>query len=248
LVETAIELRNGNGLPDLAHKARKMLSEEGFQVKIIGNHIDFGMEQTTIYYRPGAEKVARVLQNKFFRTAKLEEKAALTKVDVKIVMGHDLAKQQEVLAWAGASAQPVTTPPPAQPKATSPTAAAAVSPEPKPLKRPQLTRDELVETAIELRNGNGLPDLAHKAREVLSEEGFQIKIIGNHIDFGMEQTTIYYRPGAEKVARVLQDKFFRTAKLEEKTSLAKADVKIVMGHDLAKDLEVVALAGERGRP
>jgi hypothetical protein len=123
-----------------------------------------------------------------------------------------------------------------------------VSPELAPLKRPQLSKEELAETVIELRNGNGLQDMAHRAREILSLDGFKVADIGNHIDFGMQQTTIYYRPGAEKVARVLQDKFFRTAKLEEKPTLSKVGVTVIMGHDLAKQQEFVAYAGERGGP
>jgi len=248
LAETAIELRNGNGLKGIARKAGEILSLDGFEVAVIGDHTDSEMQQTTIYYRPGAERVARVLQDKFFRTAQLEKKPALTKVGVQVIMGHDVVKQQEFAAWAVAAAQPAATPSSAPPKATSPNTKVAVSPGPAPLKRPQLSQEELAETAIELRNGNGLKGIARKAREILSMDGFKVVDIGNHIDFGMQQTTIYYRPGAEKVARVLQDKFFRTAELEEKPALAKADVKIVMGHDLAKDQEVVALAGERGRP
>ena len=98
LLGNAIEVRNGNGLPEIAHEARTMLGQEGFQVARIGNHIDFGMEQTTIFYRPGAERVARALSAKFFPTSRLEPSQKLPEdVNLKIILGRDLLKQPQLL-------------------------------------------------------------------------------------------------------------------------------------------------------
>jgi len=99
LVETGIEVRNGAGTRFLAHRTRSMLTQEGFTVKHIGNHLDFGAKKTLIYYRPGAERVARFLGRDFFPTAKAEQKRKLRKhVQVKVVLGHDFAKRPDLMA------------------------------------------------------------------------------------------------------------------------------------------------------
>jgi hypothetical protein len=95
LVETGIAVRNGNGISNIAHETRSLLAQEGFNVVEIGNHQDFGVDHTVIYYRPGAEKVARSLKARFFRDAIMESRGELTGgVDVKILLGHDLPRQQ----------------------------------------------------------------------------------------------------------------------------------------------------------
>jgi Tfp pilus assembly protein PilF len=94
LVETAIEVRNGNGTPDLARGTRSSLELEGFTVVAIANHLDFGKEKTVVYYRPGAERVARTLSHKFFRDARMETgKKLADDVDIRIVLGHDFTPQ-----------------------------------------------------------------------------------------------------------------------------------------------------------
>jgi cytochrome c-type biogenesis protein CcmH/NrfG len=99
LVETGIEVRNGAGTRFLAHRTRSMLTLEGFTVKHIGNHVDFGAQKTQIYYRPGAKRVVRFLRRDFFPTAKAEQKRKLRKgVQVKVVLGHDFVKRPDLMA------------------------------------------------------------------------------------------------------------------------------------------------------
>jgi thioredoxin-like negative regulator of GroEL len=99
LVETGIEVRNGAGTRYLAHRTRSMLTLEGFTVNHIGNHVDFGAKKTMIYYRPGAERVARFLGRDFFPTAQAEQKRKLRKgVQVKVVLGHDFVKRPDLMA------------------------------------------------------------------------------------------------------------------------------------------------------
>ena len=100
-----------------------------------------------------------------------------------------------------------------------------------------LTAQQLEETAIEVRNGNGTPHLARETRARLDLEGFTVVAIANHIDFGVDKTMIYYRPGAENVARALRAKFFQDAGLEPREKLAKneeVDVRVILGHDLPR--------------
>ena len=74
-----------------------------------------------------------------------------------------------------------------------------------PRRRPQprqapLTAAELADTAIEVRNGTRTKNLAHQTRSLLRREGFTVARIGNQRHAGAAKTTIYYRPGAERVA------------------------------------------------
>ncbi len=110
-----------------------------------------------------------------------------------------------------------------------------------------LTCAELVDTNIEIRNGTWTRNLAHETRAWLSQEGFTVAKIGNHIDFGAAKTMIYYRPGAEKVARAVASIFFPGAGLEPSTKLKQGtDVKILLGADLLDRPQLMArLAGEK---
>jgi hypothetical protein len=99
LVETNIAILNGNGIQDLARVTRSQLCLEGFNVVAINNFRDFGVDRTVIYYRPGSEHVATILNNKFFPRAELEPASLLAdSIDVKVVLGHDLSPQQHAEA------------------------------------------------------------------------------------------------------------------------------------------------------
>jgi hypothetical protein len=136
---------------------------------------------------------------------------------------------------------------PAVPEKASPAAAARPTPPAAtPPRQASLTCAELVDTAIEIRNGTWTHNLAHETRTLLSLEGFTVTRIGNHIDFGATKTIIYYRPGAERVARAVGSTFFPGAGLEPSLKLKQdVDVKILLGADLLKRPQLMArLAGE----
>jgi len=270
--EAGIEVRNGTRTKNLARFTRALLSQEGFKVTQIGNHIDFGAEATVIYYRAGAERLAQALNSEIFPEAKLEQSARLKKgVAIRVLLGHDLLDQPQIMARLtgeemGASlpavnakgsavrpqpqsvaskapAAPVIVADPAQagpakpqiqaaPLAARPTAKNQASFETATPKGP-LTAAELMATLIEIRNGTRSQNLAHRARSLLSREGFSVGIIGNHIDFGAGTTVIYYRAGAEKVARALNSEIFPGAQLTPSSRLNKGmAIKVVLGRDL----------------
>lgn len=98
---------------------------------------------------------------------------------------------------------------------------------------PPLTALELEGTWIEVKNGNGVHNQARDTRNQLFLEGFTVVGIGNHIDFGLEETVIAYRPGAARVAQAIAQKFFPSAKLEEGGNLSReADIRVSLGRDL----------------
>jgi tetratricopeptide (TPR) repeat protein len=133
--------------------------------------------------------------------------------------------------------------------------AAAVAPEPAPVVTAArqtgpnyLTCAELVGTAIEVRNGTWTHYLAHMTRASLWQEGYTVAKIGNHIDFGVTKTIIYYRPGVERVARELHRTFFPKAKLTQSTKLKHGmDIKILLGADLQKQPQVMARLVSEGQ-
>ena len=95
------------------------MSLQGFNVVQIGNHIDFGVEATVIYYRTGAEQVARALQSEIFPGARVEESSRLKNgVDIKVLLGHDLEVQPRIMARL--LGEEPAAPPPAVKAPTSP--------------------------------------------------------------------------------------------------------------------------------
>jgi LytR cell envelope-related transcriptional attenuator len=239
---TRIEVKNGNGIQDMARETRSSLLLEGFNVVDIGNHIDFGLEETVIAYRPEVAKVAKALAQKFFPKATLKEGGRLSQgADIRVSLGHDqpgdfnLARTHQAGPAAQASEPAATAE--VMAKATpgkglqnrAPHIAASSQP-----KLPDfLTAEELNQVRIELKNGNGIPGQAWEMGGHLALEGFTVVNVGNHKDFGLEQTVITYRPEASRVAQVLAKKFFPKATLEEEAQLPPwTDVRVSLGRDL----------------
>jgi Flp pilus assembly protein TadD len=95
-----------------------------------------------------------------------------------------------------------------------------------------LTTQELLDTRIDIRNGNGVTGMADLNRTWLGMEGFYVAAIGNHVDFGLDKTVIHYRPGAERVARSLNEAYYPQADLRPDDKLGRrTDVRIILGHD-----------------
>jgi hypothetical protein len=109
------------------------------------------------------------------------------------------------------------------------------------------TAEELIASVIEIRNGTRARMLAHRTRDRLSQQGFHVGMIGNHIDFGAETTVIYYRPGTEKVAQALDSQIFPGAQLVESPKLRKGvAIKILLGRDLLAQPQTMARLIEKG--
>ncbi|MFA4902018.1 MAG: LytR C-terminal domain-containing protein [Desulfobaccales bacterium] len=268
LIDTDIEVRNGTRAPHLAREVRSLLSQEAFSVVKIGNHVDFGAQKTIIYYRPVAQRVAQALQTDIFPMAALEQSDQLRgKVAIKVLLGHDLLENQDLMARLGQDkVQPMAaeaTPPPTGQRLAAPAAAERLTPgnqnalpqektapsqppapvaqTPRPRSFEPLTASELEYTAIEVLNGTRTPHLARRTRTLLDLEGFSVARIGNYINFGAEKTIIYYRPEAQRVARVLGETLFPGAGLEPSMKLHKdIAVKILLGADLLERPQLMA--------
>ena len=239
---TWIEVKNGNGVHNQARDTRNQLFLDGFTVVGIGNHIDFGLEETVITYRPGAARVAQALSQKFFPGAKLEEGGNLSReADIRVSLGRDrltdtnIARQgREVPAALASAPSPAArgvTPPPSRKTMKDEALPQAAG---SPATPPEfLTAEELNQVRIELRNGNGIPGQAWEMGGHLALEGFTVVNVGNSKDFGLEKTVITYRPEAARVAQVLSKKFFPKATLEAEGQLPPwTDVRVSLGRDL----------------
>jgi tetratricopeptide (TPR) repeat protein len=111
----------------------------------------------------------------------------------------------------------------------------------KPQRRLLLTAKELIETGIEVLNGNGAPDMAFNTRALLHQEGFNVARIGNNIDWGAEQTVIRYRPESERVAQALQHRFFHQALVKSDEKLPEdVQVRLLLGRDLLGQRDLLA--------
>jgi hypothetical protein len=98
----AVEVRNGNGARHLARRTRTSLSKNGYHVRCIGNHWNFGAKQTVILYRPEAIDVAQLLGSDFFPFATFESTERLRRgTDIKIVLGADVSKKKPQPQLAG---------------------------------------------------------------------------------------------------------------------------------------------------
>jgi Tfp pilus assembly protein PilF len=220
---TRIEVKNGNGIQDQARETRGLLALEGFNVVGIGNHIDFGLEDTVIAYRPESAKVARALVRKFFPGAKLEEGGKLSPgADIRVSLGRDQLGDLHIAA----APQEIDE---GRKQATSPTLP------------DYLTAQELNQVRIELKNGNGVTGQAWEMGGHLALEGFRVVNIANDKDFGLKKTVIAYRPEAARVAKVLYKKFFPEANLQEEGTLPPwTDVRVSLGRDLISDQQHLA--------
>jgi Tfp pilus assembly protein PilF len=109
------------------------------------------------------------------------------------------------------------------------------------LRQAHISAQELLETSIEVQNGNGIHDQARAARSLMNLEGLDDISIGNYVDFGVERTEIRYRPEAERVARMLHDKLFAKAELKIDPKLAEdVDIKVILGHDAPELPQIMA--------
>ncbi|MCL6621639.1 MAG: LytR C-terminal domain-containing protein [Syntrophobacterales bacterium] len=250
LLEYRLVLLNGNGRQGIARKHREWLEMEGFTVAEVGNYRDFGQERTRISYLSGARRVAQLLARTCYPQADLTEAATLPRgAAVLVVLGRNqLAQEAKVdkrlvklralaaeVASRSLAVAPASPGPQAQTGSPSPVAAAAPAPAEatSPPAPALLTAAELLSTRISLKNGNGTPKIARAYRTLLSRQGFTVTEIGNHIDFGMEQTTILYRPQAARVAQTQAARFFPRARLREASLAEGLEVKVVLGKELS---------------
>jgi tetratricopeptide (TPR) repeat protein len=116
------------------------------------------------------------------------------------------------------------------PTRTAPPVTAPVAPSaptaPKAEQNPPLL------AAIEIRNGNGRQGLARLMSRQLRDPDLKVVRLTNEKGFGVRQTRIEYQPAYRGVAERLAERF-GSGKPVEVSMNGKANVRLVIGHDLS---------------
>jgi hypothetical protein len=142
-----LDVLNGMGKKGFAQEMRRLLVKKGYQVVAIGDFKDSEMETTEIRYRAKHKQVAQTLKAKVFPTALVKPSQDIPPdVDVRIILGADLAPEESEAAKEAKTPAPAPKPeeraaPPAkvaaQPEVKAPAAPVPSEPKAEPGKAPQ---------------------------------------------------------------------------------------------------------------
>jgi hypothetical protein len=122
-------------------------------------------------------------------------------------------------------------PPRSAPPAPAPVPAGTA---PKP-SLPKEDRSLPAIAALEISNGNGREGLARLMSRQLREPGVKVVRLTNEKGFAVRQTRIEYQPAFRSVAERLAERY-GAAKPVEVSMAGRADVRLVIGHDLSAGL------------
>lgn len=132
----------------------------------------------------------------------------------------------ELLAGADGVLELRRAPMPAD--ASSPARQAA--PAPAPVKPGQ---DGPVLALVEVRNGNGVKGMARTLARQVGTDGLKVARLSNHKGYGVRQTRIEYEAAYREAAERLAGRF-GSAQLQEVASCAPANLRVVLGRDVAR--------------
>lgn len=117
-------------------------------------------------------------------------------------------------------------PPPASP------AAPARPSEPEPAPATPVSGVPVL-ALVELRNGNGVSGMARSLARQVGTGGLKVARLSNHKGFGVRQTRIEYEAAYREAAERLASRF-GSAQLQEVASCAPANLRVVLGRDVAR--------------
>ncbi len=86
---------------------------------------------------------------------------------------------------------------------------------------------------LEIRNGNGMRGMARKLASQLGADGMKVARISNHKGFGVRRTRVEYEPAYRAQAESLAERF-GGAELDEVARCAPANLRVVLGRDVAR--------------
>jgi len=98
---------------------------------------------------------------------------------------------------------------------------------------------------LEIRNGNGVTGMARALSRRIDDPGLQVTRLSNEPGFAVRQTRIEYEAGHADAARRLAQRL-GSAQLEQVDECAPADLRLVLGRDLARHGDALRL--DRTRP
>jgi len=94
---------------------------------------------------------------------------------------------------------------------------------------------------LEIRNGNGVTGMARALSRQVSDPGVQVTLLSNAPGFGVRQTRIEYEAAYIDAARRLAERL-SSAQLHQVDDCAPADLRLVLGRDLARHGAALQLA------
>ncbi|MBA5607909.1 LytR C-terminal domain-containing protein, partial [Duganella sp. FT3S] len=92
-VPPRLEISNGNGVTGLAARYRSVLGKIGILASRLSNARPFRQQESVIEYRPGFAAQAASLQRALPGRTALQQSAALTRSDVRLLLGKDAPAQ-----------------------------------------------------------------------------------------------------------------------------------------------------------
>ena len=99
-IVAALEISNGNGRHGLARMVSRQIRDPGVKIVRLTNEKGYGVRQTRIEYQPAFRDLAERLARRFDAGTPVEVRMA-GRVDVRLVIGHDL-QPQRIAYQAGA--------------------------------------------------------------------------------------------------------------------------------------------------
>lgn len=113
-----------------------------------------------------------------------------------------------------------------------------------PSSEPAPVAASLPESArLEIRNGNGVPGMARMLARQVGEPGLKVMRLSNERGFGVRQTRIEYEAAYRASAERLAERIGKV-QLREVQECAPADLRLVLGRDLARGRFALRPAGK----
>lgn len=108
------------------------------------------------------------------------------------------------------------------------------SPVPRPLPAPVMPGGSTpVLALVEVRNGNGVTGMARMLARQVGTSGLKVARLSNQPGFGVRQTRIEFEAAHREAAERLASRF-GSAQLQEVASCAPANLRVVLGRDIAR--------------
>jgi tetratricopeptide (TPR) repeat protein len=127
-----------------------------------------------------------------------------------------------------------------------------VAAQPRGTPAPAAASMPAVVAALEISNGNGRQGLARQLADRLRGSDLKVVRLSNEKGFAVRQTRVEYRPAYRGVAERLARRFGASRPVPVPVEAGRADVRLVLGHDLAPRYGVarapLASSGLAGAP
>lgn len=166
--------------------------------------------------------------------------AAWDRTEVRQDASGVFVVQRVSAALAGVEAralpQPAVPAPPLVPRATA-------LPQPLPIAPAGVA--QAGQALLEIRNGNGVTGMARALAGTMDQDALRVVRLTNQKGFGVRQTRIEYQPEFREAAERLAARF-GAARVVAVGEIGRADLRLVIGRDLAPGTVAGATAGTAG--